>query len=95
MTARANQETTITFMRDDEWVLVYTSNVVHLRRLKKMAENQDFVTEKWSDDEAGQFLVNAENFNVFSAIRAKRTTTPEQRKAASERMRKMREEANE
>ena len=89
VTARADQETTVTFMRDDDWVLVYTSNVVHLRRLVKLSQTQDFVTEQWSDDEAGEFRVKAANFNLFSAIRAKRTMTPEQREAAAERMRNM------
>lgn len=33
MTARNEQETTVTAGRDDEWVFVWTNNPVHARRL--------------------------------------------------------------
>ena len=87
MTARDEQETTITFMRDDEQVSVYTSNVPHLRRLRNLASDRDYVTEIRGGDDWGEFMVDAANFKLFSAIRNKRTMTDEQREAAAERMR--------
>jgi hypothetical protein len=90
MTARAEQETTITFMRDDETVSVYTSNMPHLRRLRNLASDRDYVNEIRGGDDWGEFEVSAESFKLFSAIRAKRVLTDEQREAAAKRFREAR-----
>lgn len=83
---RDEQETTISFMRDDDVVNIYTSNRVHLDRLRKLDSNRDYVNEIRGGSTWGEFLVSADSFKLFSAIRAKRTLTPEQRKAAAERL---------
>lgn len=90
MTARNEQETTITFMRDDTEVSVYTSNVPHLRRLRTLASDREYVKELRGGDDCGEFAVSVENFKLFSAIRAKRVLTDEQRQAAAERFREAR-----
>lgn len=94
MTARNEQETTITFMRDDAMVSVHTSNVPHLRRLRNLASDRDYVNEIRGGDDWGDFEVSAENFKLFSAIRAKRVLTDEQREAAAARFRELRTDAN-
>lgn len=90
MTARNEQETTITFMRDDAEVSVYTSNLPHLRRLRNLASDREYVRELRGGDDWGEFAVSVENFKLFSAIRAKRVLTDEQREAAGERFREAR-----
>lgn len=83
---RDEQETTISWMRDDDRVNVYTSNRVHLDRLRKLASDRDYVTEIRGGSTWGEFMVSSDSFKLFSAIRAKRTMTAEQRAAASARL---------
>ena len=86
---RDEQETTISFMRDDTLISIYTSNRPHLERLRKLANahsSQGYVKEVRGGDTWGDFTVSAENFRLFSAIRAKRTLTPEQREANAARL---------
>lgn len=86
MTARDEQETTVTFMRDDPLVYVSTSNLPHVRRLRKLACTGDFVTEVRGGDDWGEFTVKAEFFHLFSAIRRKRRLSEEARVAAVARL---------
>lgn len=91
---RAEQETTITFMRDDKTVSVYTSNRPHLDRLRKLANadsSKEYVKEVRGSDTYGDFTVNIANFKLFSAIRKPRVMSEDQRAAAAERLRKARE----
>lgn len=89
---RDEQETTISWMRDDVRVNIYTSNRVHLERLRKLASNRDYVEEVRGGTTWGEFHVSADSFKLFSAIRAKRTLTEEQRSAAASRLAKARAE---
>lgn len=82
MTARSEQETTVTFMRDDPHVYIYTSSAPDLRRFRQLVSTRDYVTEVRGGDDWGEFRVNAENFKVFSAIRGKRERSEAQRAAA-------------
>jgi len=89
MAAMVEQETTITIGRDEEVVRVYSSHLPHLRRLRKLANDdskQGFVREVAGGDDWGQFEVNAASFHMFSAIRRKRVMSEEQRLAAAERL---------
>lgn len=72
MTARDEQETTVTWYRDDVEVSIYTSNMVHLRRLRKLVSTRDYVREIRGGDNWGEFACDATFFHVFSAIRGKR-----------------------
>ena len=87
--SRAEQETTISFMRDAATVAIYTSNHPHLQRLRRLASasaTSDFVKEVAGDEDWGDFRVDAANFKLFSAIRKPRTLTPAQRQAAADRL---------
>lgn len=83
---RAEQETTITWMRDDSTVLIHTSNRPHLTRLRKLSSTQDFVTEVAGGTTWGEFLVDAEFFHLFSAIRGKRALSEATRARLAEQL---------
>jgi hypothetical protein len=88
MTARAEQETTVSAGRDDDMVHIYTSNVVHLRRMRK---DSRFV-EVSGTDEDGFFTIPADLFDPLRGLRRKgRILTDEQRSEASARLAKARE----
>ena len=92
---RDEQETTVTFMRDDKWVSVYTSNRPHLDRLRKLANadsSKDYVKEVSGTDTYGQFEVSIQNFKLFSAIRKPRVMSEEQRAAVAARFAQHRKE---
>lgn len=86
MTAIEEQETSVTFARNDDVVYIWTSNTVHLRKLRKDAR----VTETSGNEDFGQFTVPVENYDVLKGLKTKRSFTPEQRAAAGERLRKVR-----
>jgi len=90
---RDEQETTVSWMRDDDRVSIYTSNRVHLERLRKLSSNRDYVEEVRGGTTWGEFTVSADSFKLFSAIRAKRTLSDAQRAAAAERLAAARAEA--
>lgn len=87
---RDEQETTVTWMRDDEEVMIHTSNRVHLERLRKLSSNRDYVREIAGGTTWGEFRVKADSFYLFSAIREKRRMSRAQREAAAERLRDLR-----
>lgn len=86
-TPTEEQETTVTFGRNDDVVYIWTSNTVHLRKLRKDAR----VTEVLGDEDQAHFTVPAESYDIIKGLKTKRTLTPEQRAAAGERLRKARE----
>lgn len=88
MTSMEEQETTVTHIRGEERVLVYTANVVHLRALRKNPRAVQYA----GGDDWGSFWIAAEDFDPLKGFRrVKRELTPEQREAAVERMRLARE----
>lgn len=94
MTARDEQETTVSWMRDDDMVSIWTSNRPHLDRLRKLANSdssKEYVKEVSGGEDYGDFLVSARNFKLFSAIRKPRVMSEEQRRAAADRLRNVRE----
>ncbi|MEL5990745.1 hypothetical protein ACOKGD_13950 [Microbacterium phosphatis] len=91
MTAIAEQETTATQARGDSTVRIWTSNVVHLRQLRKLQNAGGFLREVRSGDDWGEFEVNAENFALLRAIRAKRTLSEAERAERAARLASARE----
>ncbi|WP_322409149.1 hypothetical protein [Microbacterium invictum] len=94
MTARSEQETTITYLRDDDAVSVYTSSLPVLRRFRKLSSTQEFVREVRGGTDWAEFTIAAENFRLFTAVRAKRKISAAERARRSERMRRMRNEVS-
>lgn len=84
MVALDEQETTVSGYRNDGVVHVYTSNLVHLRRLRKDAR----VAELAGGDDWGRFTIPSDLFDPLKGFkRAGRKLTDEQRAAAGERLR--------
>jgi hypothetical protein len=71
VTAKNEQETTITFIR--------TSDLRVLRRLRSLEPDRDFLVEVRGGSDWGEFTCDAENFYLFSALRAKRTVSEAER----------------
>lgn len=84
MTARSEQETTVTSGRDETLVYIWSNNPVHVRRLRKDSR----VTQIDGDEFGGHFTVPAASFDPLKGFRrAPRVMTPEQRQAAADRLR--------
>ncbi len=86
MTARIEQETTVTAGRDEPFVFIWTNNPVHARRLEKDA--RVVKVSGSADDVGGQYKVPSDMFDPLKGFRrARREMTPEQREAAADRLR--------
>lgn len=84
MTARAEQETTVTAGRDDEWVYLWTNNPVHARRLDNDDRAQLIIA---GDQSVRQYRIAASDFDPLKGFRRKsRPLTEEQRVAAVARL---------
>lgn len=87
MSARNEQETTVSVGRDDELVHIYTSNTVHLNRLRKDARFTEVRGGEWD----GFFTIPSKQFNPLGGVKRKsKPMTEEQRAAAVERLTKAR-----
>jgi hypothetical protein len=85
MTARDEQETTVTAGRDEEWVSIWTNNPVHARRLDKDPRAEK--TKDGPDEFGGWYRIRATDFDPLRGFRrAPRVMTDEQRAAAVERL---------
>lgn len=83
MATRAEQETTVTAGRDDAHVMVYTSNPVHLRRLR----NDSRAVEVDGGEDWARFRIPSELFDPLKGFRRKgRVMSEEERKAAAARL---------
>lgn len=83
MTARAEQETTVSAGRDESVVRIWSNNPVHVRRLRKDPR----ATQLDGDDMGGHFTIPADQFDPLKGFkRARRAMTEEQRAAAAERL---------
>src|SRR3546814_17650464 len=86
MTARIEQETTVTAGRDEPFVYIWTNNPVHARRLEK--DGRVTRVSGNPEDVGGQYKVPASMFDPLKGFRrARREMTPEQREAAAARLR--------
>ena len=93
MTARSEQETTVTAGRDEEWVSIWTNNPVHARRLDKDPRAEK--TKEGPDEFGGWYRIRSTDFDPLKGFRrAGRTLTPEQRTAAAERLANARKASN-
>lgn len=90
MTGRAEQETIVSYMRDDPTVLIYTSNTTEVRRLRRLSALKDFVREIRAGDGWGEFEVSRASFSVLSAIREKRKLSDTERAARAARLARVR-----
>lgn len=87
MTIKDEQETTVTWLRSEKVVRIYTSDPAEARRLRAAeAVNQVRGDETWGD-----FTVPITAFHPLRGFKRKRTLTDEQRKATGERLKKARE----
>lgn len=87
MAAMEEQETTVTHIRGEDIVYVWTANIVHLRALRK--DERATVTDDGGD--WAMFSIPADQFDPLKGFkRKKREMTEEQSIAAAERMRKAR-----
>jgi len=82
------QETVVVWGRTDEVVRIYSTVPAHIR---KIAGNQ-FTTVVKNDGESIEAVVPKEHFNPMRGFKPKkREMTPEQREAATRRLREARE----
>lgn len=81
------QETTITFGRNEPVARIYTSDFRHLRKLR----DDDRATEVRGGEDWAEFTVPMEQVNPLKFFKAARKPmTDEQRAAAAERLAKIR-----
>lgn len=91
MTARDEQETTVTAGRDEPVVRIWSNHVPHVRKLRKNPR----VTQTSGDEFEGFFEIASEDYDPLIGFRRKgRTLTDEQRAAAAERLANARKENN-
>lgn len=90
MTSLDEQETTVTGCRADGFIYIYTSNLVHLRALRKRED----ITEVAGEEDWGEFRASTDVYDPLKGFKRKRALTDEQREAARERMRVARESRN-
>lgn len=105
MAAREEQETSITQGRMDDYVEIWSNNVVDVRKLEKeprakrikptwgeSAQKEHELLGVWIDEGHGvTYRVSNEDFNPLGGFRRKRVMTDEQKAAAGERLRAARE----
>ena len=90
MTAREEQETTVTVGRDDSIVRIWSNHLPHVRKLRKDKR----VVQKSGDDTEGHFEVAATDYDPLIGFRRKsKPLTEEQRTAAAARLAKARKES--
>lgn len=77
------QETTVTHVRSDNLVRIYTANPKHLRKLR--ANDRATITKDYGD--SAEFTVPATDFDPLTGFKRKsKPMTPEQREAAALRL---------
>lgn len=89
-TSRAEQETVVSYGRNDDVVSVYTNSTTDLRKLRSLVAHTDLVTEIRGARDWGDFTVRRENFSVLTAIRRKRALSEPERAARAARLAKVR-----
>ena len=83
MTARDEQETTVTAGRDETVVRIWSNHLPHVRKLRKDKR----VTQISGDDTGGHFEVPTTDYDPLIGFRRKgRKLTDEQRAAAAARL---------
>lgn len=97
MAGREEQETIVTQNRLDEYVDIWSNNVVDVRKLEKEPRAvREYPKGDLTADELAEYLeagfgvsyrVSTDDFTPLGGFRRKRVMTEEQKKAAGERLR--------
>lgn len=79
-------ETTVTFVRSDNVVRIYSSNPKHLNRLR--ADERATITKDYGD--SAEFTIPADQFDPLKGFKRKVNLTAEQKQAIANRFAKIR-----
>lgn len=82
MTAREEQETTVTVGRADSVVRIWSNHLPHVRKLRKNPR----VTQISGDDTEGSFEIASKDYDPLVGFRRKSNLTDEQRAASAARL---------
>lgn len=86
------QETTISFMRDESFAMIYTSDSTMITKIEKLRKTNPDTYMLVKDLGCGKFYkVLDKTLISLRSKKVKREMTEEQRQAASDRLRKARE----
>ena len=86
MASLDEQETTITHIRSNKTILIYTANAVHLRKLRKESR----ATEVNGGEDWAEFTVSASDFDPLTGFKRRtKPLTEQQRAERADRMRKL------
>lgn len=85
------QETHISWMRDEEFAKIYTSDTTTMTKLDKLCQNDDSPYSLIADTGVGKSYI-CKDKSLISFRSKKRELSPEQRKLAGDRMRKYHQE---
>jgi hypothetical protein len=77
------QETTVTYVRSDDLVRIYTANPKHLRKLR--ADDRATITRDFGD--SAEFTVPAASFDPLTGFKRKIVLSDEEKARRAERMR--------
>lgn len=86
-TPRNEQETTVTWLRSEDVVRIYTTITADLKTLR---ENEK-ATQVRGDGEWGEFTIRVTDFAPLKGFKRKRKMTDEQKEALRERLKAMKE----
>lgn len=89
MTLREEQEVTVTWIRSENVVRIYSSNPVEVRRLRK----DDRVTQVQGDETWGNFTVPATDFSPLKGFKRRVKMSDAQKDVLRKRLKAMREDA--
>lgn len=88
---KEEQETTVTTYQGAPDVRIYTAQRKHITRLRKHPLATETRSGFYEGSEWAEFTVPESKWNPVSGIKRATSMTPEQKLAASERLRKVRE----
>ena len=87
----SERETSIDFMADENFMIVYTCEKKYIRKLEELKEQYPKKVKVIQQEEDCISVKCPKSWFKFPKPKAKRTLTEEQRQAAVDRMRKARE----
>lgn len=86
-TPRNEQETTVTWLRSEDVVRIYTTITADLKALR----SNEKATQVRGDEEWGEFTIKATDFKPLKGFTRKRKMTEEQKDALRKRLKAMKE----
>lgn len=84
------QETTVTGHRKNGGYVIYSADPVHINKLRKDSR----AIETKAGEDWAQFEVSSKDFDPIGGFKRKSTMTPEQKLAAAERLKRVRNSRN-